>query len=722
MILTNAPTNEAIVSNVSEIGEFRIRNSAKAFSILSSGLYANKIRAIVRELSCNAVDSHIAAGKKDVPFEVHLPNQLEPHFSIRDFGTGLSHEQVTQIYTTYFESTKTNSNEFIGALGLGSKSPFSYTDNFTVSAVQGGRRGIYSAFINESGVPSIALMMEEQTDEPSGVEVKFSVNDYYDYNKFRNEAQTVYTHFALRPVVNGCAGFEFDDVEYESKDIIPGVHNAKRGRSSIAVMGNIAYPIDVPNADQTLGDLRNLLDCGLEIHFGIGEIDFQASREGLSYIPQTITAIKNKLEQLNLALVDVLALEADAIPNLWNRALFLQQKRQVSLWSAAANTYAVNVKLPTYNDKSGGLTRWTLKIEDLANTYNISLRAFQRNRYAKSISMIKPSIEYAANHAKNPAGQYITWQAWTFGVDAESHFIVNDLKTGALERCKYHYREANQNAYSRNVFIIEAADKKQSVKIDKFFAAINNPPEDRILNASTLNEKPRASAGVAKDVTILSMQRRGGGMYRRSENDMVWRDAGKIDTFDKKIKFYYVPLSGFKMESTKGYSDGKSLYQDITSLPGLFSGTVYGVRKTDIDEVKKRKNWINLEEHISATITVKNHDFLLSVVKAKLDSDNIFNYNNDVVQLVNAASPFAQVVNVFKDISKFAGDTYGLERLFKKFAPTATFSPDVLITKYQAEINNVKRRYPLLKEIGTYRTDASDIAEYINLIDTKKGF
>ena len=90
MKLHTAPQNEAVMSNVGEIGEFRIRNSAKAFNILSSGLYANKIRAIIRELSCNAVDSHVAAGKSDTPFDIHLPNQLEPHFSIRDYGTGLN--------------------------------------------------------------------------------------------------------------------------------------------------------------------------------------------------------------------------------------------------------------------------------------------------------------------------------------------------------------------------------------------------------------------------------------------------------------------------------------------------------------------------------------------------------------------------------------------------------------------------------------------------------
>jgi hypothetical protein len=723
MILTNAPVNEAIVSNVSEIGEFRIRNSAKAFSILSSGLYANKIRAIVRELSCNAVDSHAAAGKHNVPFDVHLPNQLEPHFSIRDYGVGLSHEQVTQIYTTYFESTKTGSNEFIGALGLGSKSPFSYTDNFTVTAIKDGKRGIYSAFINEHGVPSIALMMQEETNEPSGVEVKFSVNDYADYSKFRNEAQTVYTHFSLRPVVNGCTGFEFTNIAYERKDIIPGIHSiANHRRCSVAVMGNIAYPIDVPQSATVMGELNNLLACGLEMHFDIGELDFQASREGLSYIPQTISAIKCKLELLNNSLAEVLKLEADAIPNLWERAVFLQKRRQHSLWSAAAVKYATDTKLVTYiNDNQPALARWMLKVDDLANDYNIVLKGIQRNRHSKGITPMKASLEYAPGHAKNPAGNFITWLAWTVGVDADSHFVVNDLKTGALERTKHHYRE--EGSYHRNVFIIEAADKTQSIKTNEFFAMLHNPPEDRIFKASSLTEKSRNNTGsrIAKNVTIMALERRGGSGYRRSDHNMVWRASDNIESFDKNTKFYYVPLSGFVIESTKGYQDGKELHDDITSMPGLFSGTIYGVRKGDIEEVKTRKNWINLEEHIESAITIMNTKCLLSVVKSKLDSDNIFNYNNEVVNNVNPASPFAQLVNVFKDVSKFSGNSFNLENLFRKFAPTVNFNPDLLVTKYQAEIDKIKSRYPLLKEIGTYRTDAGDIAEYINLIDTKKG-
>lgn len=132
MKLTHDKDNIATINNTrGNISSFKMKRSAKAFSILSSGIYANKIRAIIRELSCNAYDSHVEAGKKDVPFEVHLPTHFEPYFYVRDYGTGLTHQQVFDVYTTYFESTKTDSNDYIGALGLGSKSPFSYTENFT---------------------------------------------------------------------------------------------------------------------------------------------------------------------------------------------------------------------------------------------------------------------------------------------------------------------------------------------------------------------------------------------------------------------------------------------------------------------------------------------------------------------------------------------------------------------------------------------------------------
>jgi hypothetical protein len=723
MILNNAPQHEAIVSNVSEIGEFRIRNSAKAFSILSSGLYANKVRAIIRELSCNAVDSHVAAGKAETPFDVHLPNALEPHFAIRDYGTGLSHEQVTQIYTTYFESTKTNSNEFIGALGLGSKSPFSYTDNFTVTAIQAGRKGIYSAFINAQGVPSIALMMQEATDELSGVEVKFSVNERYDFDKFRQEARQVYTHFSLKPVVSGNSDFRFDLIDYESRDIIAGVHAVKGGRGSTAVMGNIAYPIDIPAADNSIdANVRALLGCGLELHFGIGELDFQASREGLSYIPSTIAAIKSKLEALNAALTLVLAKEADAIENLWDRAVFLYKKKEHRLWTAAVSKYAQDTKLPTYDElQYNRLKRFNFKVEDLATDWNIQIRQLQQVRHNKTVSNGKSVTEYADNRAKNANGHYITWQEWQISVDDTCHFVINDLKTGAGERARYHYKETGCDVYSRAIWILEKVDKTKAMNTQAFFAAIQEPPTARRFAASTLQQRERENMG--KNVSILKLERRGGSGHRRDEQDMVWRAAGDTSKFVDTETYYYVPLSGFTMLSAKGYTSGKELHDDVKSLSGLFNGEIYGVRKSDIEEIKKKPNWKNFEDYVVDKLNAKdNSKLLMSLVKSGLERSDLFGYNNrSIVGEIDANSPYAKLVTVFEKVDKFQGNRYNIDRLFRKFAPNANLSPEALVTKYQKEVDEVNRRYPLLNKLSTYRVEASDIAEYVNLIDAKKG-
>ena len=551
MKLVTAPQNEAVMSNVGEIGEFRIRNSAKAFNILSSGLYANKIRAIIRELSCNAVDSHTAAGKQDTPFDVHLPNQLEPWFAIRDYGTGLSHEQVTSIYTTYFESTKTGSNDFIGALGLGSKSPFSYTDNFTVTAIKDGVKGIYTAFINDQGVPSIALMTTENTDEPAGVEVKFSVNDRYDFDKFRSEAREVYTYFKLRPVISGANNFEFRNISYMDKDIIPGVHSYQggHGNRSVAVMGNIAYPIEIPNADQTLGDLRSLLNCGLELHFAIGELDFQASREGLSYIPQTVEAIKSKLETLNAALAGVLAKEADAIANLWERAILLSKRSNTGLWAGAVKKYATDTKLSTYDvNRYGGTRSFNFGVEQLASKYNITIHGFDYNKYQKGF----PNLKQETDRVKAPDGNLVYISTWNFTVSSNCRFVINDTKVGAVERAKFHYR-TNRPDSSARVYVLDCADKNKEMKLKAFFKAIQNPPESYVSIASDLHKKERQK-GIAKNVTIMNLQERGSGGYHR-EREMVWRDAGKADSFDANTTYYYLPLSGFEIQSKYGMTE-----------------------------------------------------------------------------------------------------------------------------------------------------------------------
>jgi hypothetical protein len=712
MILNSTPQNEAIISNVGEIGEFRIRNSAKAFSILSSGLYANKIRAIIRELSCNAIDAQVAAGTQDTPFDVHLPNALEPHFSIRDYGTGLSHEQVTNIYTTYFESTKTASNEFIGALGLGSKSPFSYTDNFTVTAVKDGRKGVYTAFINEMGVPSIALMMEEETTDPNGVEVRFAVEERYDFGKFRDEARHVYEYFPHRPVVSGCADFKFRDPEYTERDIIPGVHTVS-GHYSYAIMGNIKYPIDVPNSDKALGDLHNLLQCGLVMEFAIGELDFQASREGLSYIPETIASIKAKLEALNGQLAVHVATKADAIENLWERATFLSKNLHESLWQAATNKYVTdtNFALIDLANRYGSRTKvFQFTEAELAKKYNIVIKSFAKNRGDNACRN-----RNADKIFNNVTKAYEV--TWTIPVSLDCYFVFNDTKVGATERSKYHWRNTKQEVYTETVFVFEASDKSKPVLKNKFLKAISNPTDKQVKNASDLLEKERAG-GMGRNVTILRLERRDNGGWNRRD-DMVWRDAAKADAFDDNTTYYYLPISGFTSLGT--VSDVKT-FQTYLSRAGLYTGTIYGVRKSDIEDIKKRSNWVNLDEHIKTLLENIGSSDVMEMVKSAIDIKALYQYN--AIKHVDSNSPYLKLFNEFKDVKE--SDTNkqsGIEFLCKAYdvQTTGNVDPSALIAKYKNEVEVIQKRYPLLDSLAKYsRINGEDVAEYINAIDMVK--
>ena len=715
MKLHNAVQDQPIVSNVGQIGEFRIRNSAKAFNILSSGLYANKIKAIIRELSCNAVDSHVAAGKSNTPFDVHLPNQLEPHFSIRDYGTGLNHEQVTNIYTTYFESTKTSSNDFIGALGLGSKSPFSYTDNFTVTAIKDGKKGIYTAFINEQGVPSIALMMEEETTDPNGVEVKFSVNDRYDFNKFRDEARSVYKYFKLQPVVSGVNDFSIPVVEYETENIIPGVHSRKdSNHHSIAIMGNIAYPIQIPEADKSLGELGRLLSCGLVMEFNIGELDFQASREGLSYIPETIKSIKNKLEKLNTQLSIHIAQEADKIKNNWEKALYLDEKGNNNLWKNAVDKYLTDTKFEylTFSNWNR-TTRFKLFEDDLQNTCNILIRGFTKNIHYNTFSNVK------TQHERNQIQDGTSIRSYhEIKISKDVRFVINDTKVGALERAKYHVRTTtytkDQSLNNLSMFVIEPYDKNKPINIKKFKKLIANPPENYFMMASTLAQKER-SISLAKNVTIMCLEERGDGGWTR-RHDMVWRDAGKADRFDSDETYYYIPLSGYI--ALNKCSDVKNLANNLKKSKA-YTGAIYGVRKSDIEFIKKQKNWVELDQLIIEKLSKMDKSSIMGLVKQQLDIEDLINYNSGYI---SKDSPFIKLVDTFKDVKTIDSHTqHATQWLCKQYDVNTNTSPQQLIDKYTQEVMEVKSRYPLLKNLSGYSIDKMAVAEYINLIDKSKG-
>lgn len=260
--------------------------------MLSSGLYSDKIKAVLREIGCNAHDAHIVAGISDKPIEVKLPNGIDDQFWIKDFGPGLSYDEVMNLYTTYFASTKQDSNDFTGGFGLGSKSPFSYTDNFMIVACHGGKERTFTAHIGNDGSPKIAMMGERDTTE-TGIKISFSVPKS-DFAEFQQKAQRVFQYFTPVPTILG--GDDIVGIKIK-KDYGRFVFLEDSNTTIRLKMGNVVYPIDPMRVMHANVIWRAFSGSrGLMFIVPIGTVNVAASREELQYDPKGIAAIVAEMQ------------------------------------------------------------------------------------------------------------------------------------------------------------------------------------------------------------------------------------------------------------------------------------------------------------------------------------------------------------------------------------------------------------------------------------------
>src|SRR5690606_31328773 len=130
-----------------------------------------------------------------------LPSEHHPYFEVEDFGVGLNHEEMIEIYTVYGLSTKTNSKNEIGALGIGSKSPFCYAKTFSVIARKDGVERLYNCYIGSDGNPKLNKLHERSTQEGSGVKIIVPVTSTSDYQKFINESRFILSFFDPLPEI-----------------------------------------------------------------------------------------------------------------------------------------------------------------------------------------------------------------------------------------------------------------------------------------------------------------------------------------------------------------------------------------------------------------------------------------------------------------------------------------------------------------------------------------
>lgn len=135
-------------------------------------LYSNPVMAAFREYCANASDAHKDSRQKKA-FEITFPYRFEgkPNLRIRDFGKGMTEEQITKIYSQYGATTKANNNAQVGGFGLGSKSGLAVSNHLYVNTIANGVLIKAKVLKNKDNESVIRILSRENTTAPSGTEI-----------------------------------------------------------------------------------------------------------------------------------------------------------------------------------------------------------------------------------------------------------------------------------------------------------------------------------------------------------------------------------------------------------------------------------------------------------------------------------------------------------------------------------------------------------------------
>ena len=717
--------------------EFRMKASAKGFGLVIDKLYSDKILAIVRELSCNAYDSHIQAGKADIPFEVHLPTPLEPYFSVKDYGVGLDHQEMVNVYTVVFESTKDDSNDFTGAFGLGSKSPFSYVQSFVVTARKDGMERNYTAYINEKKIPVIALMNEKETSEPNGVEVSVPVKAG-DMHTFTNAATKVFFSFSGQPkLINFTGKLLIDSPTHDGKwwklydTDYYNVRNQTIGTGPRVVMSNVCYPISKESLGTLSAKQSAILSLPITICFDNGSLDPAPSREHLSYDEITIKNILAKVDAIADEISEITSTALSSCKTRWDaickrsEIVETQFPAMKSIDTRIANKSGSSFLSFTWKNEKIDTSQLEVKLDNTMFS-DIRLEGPEETRHSRIrfVNIFRPTATNLIQGVKTI----------NINISKNVEFYFDDLKNGGAQRLKTKYSNGTSNA-PKKTYLIQSEhgikdDPKALAQAKKLMKLMGASPS--LLRMTSSLPKPERKA--RKE--FIPLVRWNKADY--SDNKDCWTTEDEHDLADGG---YYLALTRNSPRipekfSTSGHSM-RDFMETIVELQ-LFDKNVpvFGVTTRVLNKIKKDKSWISLTDHVVDKLKALDKKFVEEV-------GSVVNLKNIEIPLIDSASyDLTKPMKFFKDnldtdhlilktLNKFVvsqteahkqklRNKYQLTRLLTSFDVN---HPGIVSDEQsQKEVDKVFEAYPLLKFVGTsWRFNLSTYkaaVDYIKLVDS----
>jgi hypothetical protein len=699
----HAQTNKVEKSGNFENSGFSIEASAKAFFILSDGLYSNKIKAVIRELSTNAYDSHVDAGVADKPFDVHLPTRLEPTFYVRDYGTSMDHEDCMQLYTTYFRSTRNQSNDAVGCLGLGSKAPFAYCDQFTVEAYLDGTRRVYTAYQGEDGSPVFSLMDESPTDEADGVKVSLSVkkDDVWD---FEQESEKLYKFFTVRP------NFVGGEVSFEDGDILltgNGWEFESGSYDNHIVMGQIAYPLDYDQIKDERAHDFLYKSKGLNVYVGIGDVDITPSRESLSYNDQTKKKIVRMINDIAL---EIAASMEEQIAD--QGTLFKARMKYVALCDSCDSILVAMKALDTTITWNGEDLFQTTMGNVVENSKGLGVNHYYKSNWRKKIEVGEKMEKI---HFKT-----------------DTKFVVDDLKRGGITRLR-NWMQAQGENKTIHVYYFKAdgyGDNPSSA--NEFLELLGGAKAEDVMLTSSLPKpeynRSHSGGGGGGNIPAKLFKAR----TQMLENGFV----------DCKMSVKYE--DAYYIEESRGVVqfDGKSVWiNSVEKIINTLSALGYDMEKYNFYLVKpsvirnsklaNRDNWGSGDELLTGLLEQakeEHHDNITKVINRYKVSATSSDWR-EVLSSTKSNSEAKQILAEFdlymEEIDSIRATIENLQECFRlcpSMDRVKSEQPEDAETRFASRFDKAMEKYPMLENVRSYYMETSvqqNCADYIDLVESK---
>lgn len=563
----------------------KAKNLGILFDIARKKIYTNKPLAVIREYCTNAYDAHVEAGIKDVPFQVSFPTAFKSTISIRDFGKGLSEAEMYGIFFEYAESTKRDTNDQVGMLGLGSKSAFCYADEYFVTSYNNGTKSVYHCYIDDTRLGTIAKHHEEPTTE-TGLQIDVEIKRD-DIPVFRSVAGEFLSEFKPQPIIkNDDSVVNLMHREYVKNIVIENetysIHRDWRDPNHVVRMGNVNYKFSLSDLNLSYDErveLESFKNNYVKIFAQIGDVTPSASREHLEMDDKTKQYIVEKLKHISTELTKDIQDKVDQCKSMYDFGICFERVRQ--------QMYSFSVKIE-FNDK----------------IYSSSQEPRMRFKYYPQILVAEKYANYFKRKAFNKVVDFLPNEEqvfFTFHNNVSKHTVKQRILNS-------NYNLSNAFLLSFNDYASQEEFTNHPDWIGAKFIDVSTLPFSRVTKSR------QSHVMVKSDVYQYNKY-----FYNKAD---AW-DAESLSLADSSG--VYVEINRFlpkfktpeRWISIDSMEDFKTLLNEFHSIE-IDTPTIYGIKTSDIK--KLGKGWISLEKYFEREIQ--------NMTPAKIEAINSYKITN----------------------------------------------------------------------------------------------